>query len=723
MSHQDDIKKLISHHSRRLQKLKEQQALEGISVDPKILIEIEDIEAQIDKLQLRIPKERNRYFILSNVRHFWIEGVLEKSVYNTGFIELGMRQEFGEVLNPWDKHLQTHEVEEMLPPRTHILDMFNKFNGKMLILGDPGSGKTTMLLTLARDLLERAEADEAHPIPIIFTLSSWAEKQLPLQEWLMDELRNQYQVGHEVADHWLENDQIQLLLDGLDEVDKEYRDGCVEAINMYRQDHGLIDIIVCARTIDYKDLSNKLHLNGAIVLEPLTDEQVDLSLAKASKEMNGVHQLLKEDKVLGQMSRSPLMLSILTMAYHDLSADTLPRFKTVTADRNYIFEMYVKRMFERHRQSPYSQEATIHYLKWLACKMQDHSQSVFLIEKMQPGWLTTNQRQRYKFFVRLLKIPLTALVFGLPCLFIPATSGFQGWLLGLLLAVVGVVVSWVYTGQNWNKLKYHGVIGLSYGLAWGLSAIHSYGTLNGLILGLGIAIVMTIAYHVTTKLVTQGFNEDTISVVEKLNFSFKKMKPTYGWAGLIIGSMGVLSAFTVVGQDDISRPEVIVRVIVSVVIGGVVLGAFWLLNSGISSTEVSLHQRPNEGILRAFRNSYIAFFITTVMYLLYTLVAIAPVTSLDIGLLAFLGVVGANGFPFWFIYGGFNTVQHFILRTTLWHDDVIPFSYARFLDHASRLIFMRKVGGGYIFIHRYLLEYFASEINDPKQEGVDASRG
>jgi hypothetical protein len=49
---------------------------------------------------------------------------------------------------------------------------------------------------LARDLIERAEQDEGHPIPVVFNLSSWAEKQRPLQEWLVHELMG-------VRRHWV----------------------------------------------------------------------------------------------------------------------------------------------------------------------------------------------------------------------------------------------------------------------------------------------------------------------------------------------------------------------------------------------------------------------------------------------------------------------------------------------------------------------------------------
>lgn len=54
MSEADGIRKIISDKSRRLQKLKEQEALYGISVDPRILIEIEDLETQLEELQTQL---------------------------------------------------------------------------------------------------------------------------------------------------------------------------------------------------------------------------------------------------------------------------------------------------------------------------------------------------------------------------------------------------------------------------------------------------------------------------------------------------------------------------------------------------------------------------------------------------------------------------------------------------------------------------------------------
>jgi predicted NACHT family NTPase len=55
-----------------------------------------------------------------------------------------------------------------------------------MLIGEPGAGKTTLLLELARDLLERATLDDTQAIPVVFNLSSWAQKQQPLAEWLVD---------------------------------------------------------------------------------------------------------------------------------------------------------------------------------------------------------------------------------------------------------------------------------------------------------------------------------------------------------------------------------------------------------------------------------------------------------------------------------------------------------------------------------------------------------
>lgn len=73
MSQREDTRKLIYNHNRRLQKLKELQALQGFSTNPETLIEIEDIEAKIRLLEAELaaletpvpPKDRKPRLFLS----------------------------------------------------------------------------------------------------------------------------------------------------------------------------------------------------------------------------------------------------------------------------------------------------------------------------------------------------------------------------------------------------------------------------------------------------------------------------------------------------------------------------------------------------------------------------------------------------------------------------------------------------------------------------------
>jgi hypothetical protein len=53
----------------------------------------------------------------------------------------------------------------------------------------------------------------------------------------------------------------------------------------------------------------------------------------------------------------------------------------------------------------------------------------------------------------------------------------------------------------------------------------------------------------------------------------------------------------------------------------------------------------------------------------------------------------------------------------------MPWNYSRFLDYAAEHILLRKVGGGYLFVHRLLLEYFASLDTTATPDAVGAKKG
>ncbi|MBK8784606.1 MAG: hypothetical protein IPO22_23045 [Anaerolineales bacterium] len=52
-------------------------------------------------------------------------------------------------------------------------------------------------------------------------------------------------------------------------------------------------------------------------------------------------------------------------------------------------------------------------------------------------------------------------------------------------------------------------------------------------------------------------------------------------------------------------------------------------------------------------------------------------------------------------------MQNYSLRFAFARNNLLPWRLVPFLDHCVDLIFLRRVGGGYIFVHRLLMEHFA----------------
>lgn len=75
---------------------------------------------------------------------------------------------------------------------------------------------------------------------------------------------------------------------------------------------------------------------------------------------------------------------------------------------------------------------------------------------------------------------------------------------------------------------------------------------------------------------------------------------------------------------------------------------------------------------------------------------------------------------FWLWGGGRAWMEQMVLRLLLWRTGSIPLDYPAFLDFAAERILLRKVEGTYRFVHRLLLEYFASF--EPEQRSSTGKR-
>ena len=600
---------------------------------------------------------RYRSYIIEQVRRQWIDGLLQHSLGQKAKIALTyqVRLDLVEVVLA----AQVQELQRLsLQPEasTSPAVILEQLGGAMLIVGAAGGGKTTLLLEVARELLGRAVADMRQSVPVVFNLSSWGKDSLPLEEWLTRELNRLYDVPLGVGRRWIDDDALIAMLDGLDEVAPAQRPACVDAINTYRGKHSLGSIVVCCRAADYAEIGRKVRLNGALVIQPLSEQQIEGALSADGK-LAALRAALEHDSALRELATSPLMLSVMALAYESLSPDSLARAATVEERRQHLFDVYITNMLERgSAASPFNDEETRRWLSWLAFQMAQRSQTIFFVEGLQPDWLPgLPWRVGFHMLALLssLAIPPIALALG-------------GLLLGGLLDPFGAIVL---------------------GRVGGATAWMLIGVLGGMVAWLIFAAIG----------VAQGTIIGDVETYESVRWSWRGL-----WAAL--GVWGVIVALGVI------QGELWLAVIV-----GFLAAIVAALSIGLRGQKVASEMAPNQGTWRSLRNGGLIGLVAGVPAIaagLATSLVLREglIGGLVLGFFALSVCLGVG-----LTKGGGAFVKHFVLRALLALGGHLPLALVPFLNYCTGRLFLRRIGeehqrrgAGYIFAHRLLLEHFAA---------------
>lgn len=336
--------------------------------------------------------------------------------------------------------------DRLLDPGEALGDVFAEEAGRsLLVLGEPGSGKSVLLRHLARELLERPGA-EAEPIPVLLDLAGWTADGRLFIEWLASEdgLRRSYRsISDAQLRAWLHDGHLTLLLDGLDEVRAEQRAACVEAINAFIGGAGggaPGGLVVCCRVDEYHVIAREvgpLDLGAAIYLQPLTEAQVGRYLDTAGPHAGGLRAAWEADEAVRELARNPLMLRTMSLAFGRSGGEAGhaavgPGLRG-EALRKHLLDAYVGRVFERaevrvqrredpdalpesglpvpegervfegdpawasgaREALPFERAEVVRRLGWLAVRLREHARSTFYVEELQPSWLSVRQRGPY----------------------------------------------------------------------------------------------------------------------------------------------------------------------------------------------------------------------------------------------------------------------------------------------------------------------------------------
>jgi len=293
--------------------------------------------------------------------------LLDQSLHGIAWVELGLSTRPDLVSNVTNLLFRLPQgSERLLVPGTRVLDAFDEAEEELLILGAPGAGKSTLLLDLAQQLVGRAIADPGHPLPVVLRLSSWAIRRTALADWIVEQLSRTYDVPRQLSERWVAQGRLLPLLDGLDEMEETARPACIEAINTYRRTQ-LTPLVVCSRQAEYEVAATRerLALQGAVIVQPLSDEQIEGYLSTAGSAFAGVRTALHQEPALRELATTPLMLSVLLLTYRGATASEI--IQQGTGLERQVWTDYVARQgAEKGNDTRYPLERTRAMLSWLA---------------------------------------------------------------------------------------------------------------------------------------------------------------------------------------------------------------------------------------------------------------------------------------------------------------------------------------------------------------------
>jgi hypothetical protein len=507
----------------------------------------------------------------------------------------------------------------------------------------------------------------------------------------------------DIAEDWVNTHQILPMLDGLDELESNRQELCVQAINQLLQSETRPQyLIVCSRNEEYTKYETCLLLNGAIYLKSLTENQIRQYLTDVKQEK--LWHFITNEPHLFELTKIPLFLSIFILAYqeifrnswetmtekrwHNISAEDeewgqIPSANSFTLQN--LLDTYVQQMFTRELlNTPYtkhkqpSARQTRRWLIWLAKQLERESQTEFFLESIQPAWLQSN---------------------------------VQKWLYRVVFTLNAVLIS--------------GTIG-------GVAGSLMFGVNNGLSIGFICAFIfaLNIIFSTSASRVSRA-NPSKIRTTRDIIFNWILER-------LEINIFYIDQPINPVEEFRLSW-ERIRRVVITnlprvfaswifitlfyrfqLIYGLMICGFFilvWSLQTGAGlfdkpdiEKRINFNQGVQKSIITASRLGLLMSFALVVAFWINKIWKTNIITTGGLVYCLILTVA------IWQGAGGLFCLQHFTLRLILYRNRYIPWNYARFLDYCTELGFLQRVGGRYRFIHKLLQDHFAQMEFSRKQK-------
>ncbi|AFZ15573.1 hypothetical protein Cri9333_4803 (plasmid) [Crinalium epipsammum PCC 9333] len=552
------------------------------------------------------------------------------------------------------------------PYEKNIIEVFFEHTGRLLIIGEPGSGKTITLLEIAKYLVNKAQNDLSAPIPVRFSLSFWENQNI--EEWLVSELEKHYSITPENALHLLHNSKIIPLLDDLDQVDISRQRKCITAINSFLSSQSRPDYLIVCSCINGYISNPSLKLNGAIYLHPLTEVQIHNYLVDIGRSKLWIH--IQDSPNILELIKNPLFLSIMLML--DEENSTIEIWTRFYDDKleclRFLFDRYIQQKLEEDKIIR-NEKAKL-WLKKIATDFTNKNNNYLFIEKIQPNVLLTQKNHRIIYhsmitlIVGIITYPIILLIY------IPLTDSVVRL---ILLPILSMIFGFIISVLN-PDIKPVETLKMPFKEI--LDALR-YANIKDRLLGAFVANFRSFYERIDDLIpMSSIWQASSINSVLKTCFT---------------GIVGFFMAPTAALRESLVglRGEIIDLEEIKVV------------NQGIKKSAVN-------GFLVALIYGVSLFMLGCFFGLLGSELG-SEKTMKAYELISFGKSFGLLGMLFGGLFGGLLAcIQHFTLRIIIAFYGDMPWRYVRFINYATKQRFLKREGGRYRFIHPLLQKHFGT---------------
>jgi hypothetical protein len=231
---------------------------------------------------------------------------------------------------------------------------------QLVVLGEPGAGKSVLAVMLAHQLLSYRNRGE--PIPLVLPVSSWNPTVESVAAFVARRLREDFGVPPQVADRLVTEPRlgpdgqpagwwVMPVLDGLDEVAPAWHPAAVQAVERFAEtDH---PVVVTCRVWEFQravTAAGVLTRAAVVRLEPLQPKDVVEFLSEPRQRRplwQPVFDVIQQapQEPLGHVLSTPLMVGLAKDAYTHRDPGELARLSTRQEIAGQLIDGYVSAVY------------------------------------------------------------------------------------------------------------------------------------------------------------------------------------------------------------------------------------------------------------------------------------------------------------------------------------------------------------------------------------------